>query len=133
MEKKLLQKKTIKNWPDYDAISIKSDITINGVFLKEGEDVGLQNTETGQLVFDILEDKRELEPVTNETEWTAPERNKKIVQELKKYLLDQEEQLGRFPKTLIFADNDLSHTSHCDQLIEILRDEFNRGDAFVHF
>lgn len=116
---------------DYDAISVKSDITINGVFLKEGEEVGLQNTETGQLVFDILEDKRELEPVTNETEWTAPERNKKIVKELKKYLLDQEEQLGRFPKTLIFADNDLPHTSHCDQLIDILRDEFNRGDAFV--
>lgn len=39
--------------------------------------------------------------------------------------------MGHFPKTLIFADNDLPHTSHCDQMVDILRDEFNRGDAFV--
>jgi type I restriction enzyme R subunit len=116
---------------DYDAISIKSNITINGVFLKEGEEVGLKDTQTGQLTFDILEDERELEPPANELEWTAPDRNRKIIKEIKKYLLAQEEQLGRFPKTLIFAHNDLPHTSHCDQLIEILRDEFNRGDAFV--
>ena len=116
---------------DYDAISIKSDITINGVFLNEGEEVGLKDTETGQLTFDILEDERELEPSVNETEWTAPDKNKKIIKEIKKYLLDQEEQSGHFPKTLIFAHNDLSHISHCDQLVDILRYEFNRGDAFV--
>jgi len=116
---------------DYDAVSIKSDITVNGAFLKEGEEVGLKDTKTGQLVFDVLEDERLLAPESNEAEWTAPDRNKKIVKELKKYLLSQEESLGHFPKTLIFADNDLPHTSHCDQLIDILRDEFNRGDAFV--
>ncbi len=116
---------------DYDAVAIKSDITINGVFLQEGEEVGLKNTETGQLTFDILEDQRELAPQSNEEEWTAPDRNRKIIREIKKYLLDQEKETGIFPKTLIFADNDLSHTSHCDQLVEILRDEFGRGDAFV--
>jgi len=116
---------------DYDAIAINSDITINGVFLKQGEEVGLKDTSTGQLVFDILEDERELEPSTNETEWTAPDRNKKIVKEIKEYFLDQEDQLGHFPKTLIFAINDIEHISHCDQLVAILRDEFNRGDAFV--
>lgn len=116
---------------DYDAVAIDSDITLNGVFLKQGEEIGLKDTSTGQLVFDILEDERELEPSTNETEWTAPDRNKKIVKETKKYLLEQEEQLGHFPKTLIFATNDIEHISHCDQLVDILRDEFNRGDAFV--
>lgn len=116
---------------DYDAVSVSSEITVNGVFLKVGEEVGLKDTETGQLKFDYLEDERELEPEANEVDWTAPDRNKRIVKELKKYLLEQEEQIGHFPKTLIFADNDLPHTSHCDQLVEILRDEFNRGDAFV--
>ena len=116
---------------DYDAIAIKSDITINGVFLRKGEEVGFKDTRTGQLTFDILEDKRQLEPLVNESKWTAPDRNKRIVKEIKKYLLAQEEQLGHFPKTLIFAHNDLPHTSHCDQLVDILRDEFNRGDAFV--
>lgn len=116
---------------DYDAVSIDSDITINGAFLKEGDIVGLKDTATGQMVFDILEDERELEPSENESEWTAPDRNRKIVKELKKYLTQQEESLGHFPKTLIFAQNDISHISHCDSLIEFLRDEFNRGDNFV--
>ncbi|MDP3786743.1 MAG: DEAD/DEAH box helicase family protein, partial [Candidatus Omnitrophota bacterium] len=116
---------------DYDAVSISSDITFNGAFLKEGEEVGLKDTKTGQLVFDILEDERVLAPESNEAEWTAPDRNRKIVKELKKYLLSQEETLGHFPKTLIFAENDLAHTSHCDQLVDMLRDEFNRGDSFV--
>lgn len=116
---------------DYDAIAIKSDITLKGVFLEEGEEVGLIDTHTGQLSFDILEDERELPAPTTEIDWSAPDRNRKIVQEIKKYLLDQEEQLGRFPKTLIFARNDIEHISHCDQLVAILREEFHRGDDFV--
>jgi type I restriction enzyme, R subunit len=116
---------------DYDAIAIHSDITLRGVFLKEGEEVGLVNTETGQLSFETLEDERELPAPTTEIDWTAPDRNRKIIQEVKKYILEQEEQLGHFPKTLIFAQNDLPHVSHCDRLVEILRDEFNRGDDFV--
>jgi type I restriction enzyme R subunit len=116
---------------DYDGVAIKSDITINGTFLKEGEEVGVRDTQTGQLVFDTLEDQRTLAPETNETQWTAPDRNRKIVQELKKYMLDQEKETGHFPKTLIFADNDLPHTSHSDLLVNMLRDEFGRGDAFV--
>jgi len=116
---------------DYDAVAIQSDITLRGVFLQEGEEVGLVNTETGQLRFEILEDERELPAPTTEIDWTAPDRNRKIVREIKKYLIEQEEQLGHFPKTLIFAQNDIAHISHCDQLVEILREEFNRGDDFV--
>ena len=41
------------------------------------------------------------------------------------------QQYGRFPKTLIFAANDLPHTSHADQLVDLARDVFGRGDAFV--
>src|SRR5207247_10876454 len=36
-----------------------------------------------------------------------------------------------FPKTLIFAVNDLPHMSHADQLVTICRDTFGRGDGFV--
>src|SRR5690606_38940909 len=42
-----------------------------------------------------------------------------------------EQQYGRFPKILIFAVNDLPHTSHSDQLTDIARDVFGRGDSFV--
>ncbi len=116
---------------DYDAVAIQSDITLRGVFLKEGEEVGLVNTKTGQLKFEILEDERELPAPTTEIDWTAPDRNRKIVLEIKKYLKEQEVQLGHFPKTLIFAQNDIEHISHCDQLVEVLRRELNRGDDFV--
>jgi type I restriction enzyme, R subunit len=116
---------------DYDAIAIESDITLRGVFLEEGEEVGLIDTHTGQLSFENLEDERELPAPTTEIDWSAPDRNRKIVQEIKKYLLDQEEQAGHFPKTLIFAQNDISHISHCDQLVQILKGEFNRGEDFV--
>ncbi len=116
---------------DYDAIKVSSDITINGVFLKEGEEIGLKDTDTGQLTFDVLEDERELTATANEADWTAPDRNKKIIKEIKRYLIEHEEEKGHFPKTLIFAHNDIDHRSHCDQLVNLLRDEFNRGDQFV--
>jgi type I restriction enzyme R subunit len=116
---------------DYDAVAVQSDITLKGVFLKEGEEIGVIDTKTGQLGFETLEDERELPAPTTEIDWSAPDRNRKIVGEIKKYLIDQEEQLGHFPKTLIFAQNDIAHISHCDCLVEILRDEFNRGDDFV--
>jgi type I restriction enzyme R subunit len=116
---------------DYDAIAIKSDITVKGVFLEEGEEVGLIDTHTGQLSFETLEDERELPAPTTEIDWSAPDRNTKIVQEVNRHLLDQERQLERFPKTLIFAQNDIPHISHCDQLVAILREEFHRGEDFV--
>src|SRR5205807_8250931 len=62
---------------------------------------------------------------------TAPDRNRKIVKEFARHALEQEKELGRFPKTLVFAINDLSHVSHSDQLVELLREELGRGDAFV--
>ena len=45
--------------------------------------------------------------------------------------LAHEERTGRFPKTLIFAANDLPHLSHADQLVRLCRDLFGRGDSFV--
>ena len=116
---------------DYDAVSISSDIRMNGVFLSPGEGVEIIDTATGSRVYDHLEDQREFEAAQNERMFTAPDSNRKIVQEFAKYALEQEKQLGRFPKTLVFAVNDISHQSHCDQLIEMLREQFARGDSFV--
>jgi type I restriction enzyme R subunit len=116
---------------DYDAVRIHSDVTMNGVFLKEGEEVGLRDTRTGQLTFDVLEDERVFPAEDLEEKLTAPDRNRKIVKEFAKYARAQEAERGIFPKTLVFAVNDLQHTSHADQLVEMLREEFGKGDAFV--
>jgi type I restriction enzyme R subunit len=116
---------------DHDDVEIHSKITMQGHFLHEGEEVGLRDTQTGQLHFEFMEDERELLAATLTEEWTAPDRDRKIVAELAKYLREQGAATGHFPKTLVFANNDLPHRSHADQLVKYLREEFGRGDEFV--
>src|SRR5438094_1916109 len=104
---------------------------MSGVFLKEGEQVGVVNPESGAQQLDVLEDERQFDATQVERDITAPDSNKKILQEVKKWAEEHEKQYGRFPKILIFAANDLPHTSHADQLVETGRDVFGRGDSFV--
>jgi type I restriction enzyme, R subunit len=116
---------------DYDVVNINSDVRMNGVFLKEGEHVQAIDTTTGTKQLDLLEDEREYDSTKVEREITAPDSNRRILEEIKKYADQHEEEFGRFPKTLIFAVNDLEHTSHANQLVGLARDLFDRGDAFV--
>ena len=117
---------------DYDPVSIQSDITLKGLFLKPGEAVDKIDVETGARSFEVLEDERVIDTGELEEKATAPDRNRKIVAEWAKYARHQAEQTGRFPKTIFFGINDLPHRSHADQLVQMLRDEFpDKGDAFV--
>ena len=116
---------------DYDVVNVRSNVRMNGVFLKEGEEVGLINPETGSKKLDSIEDERAFDASTVEREITSPDSNRKILEEIKKYAQEHEQTYGRFPKTLIFAANDLPHTSHADQLVDQARDIFGRGDSFV--
>jgi type I restriction enzyme, R subunit len=116
---------------DYDAVNLRSEVRMTGLFLREGENVELVDPETGLSSMDTLEDERQFDTSELEAKVTAPESNRKIIEELKKYTDDHERRTGRFPKTLIFAANDLPHTSHADQLVNFARDIFGRGDAFV--
>lgn len=116
---------------DYQAVRIKSDVRINGIFLKEGEKVGIKDTETGKEFIDELEDEREFDSQAVEKDITSPVSNQKIVKEIARYAREHEGKTGRFPKILIFAVNDIPHISHADQLVSIARDVFGRGDEFV--
>ena len=116
---------------DYDAVRLKSDVRMNGVFLREGEAVDSIDTESGQQQFDFLEDERAFDTTDIERKITSPDSNKKILQEIKRYTDEHEVEHGRFPKTLIFAVNDLPHTSHADQLVKQAREVFGRGEDFV--
>jgi len=116
---------------DYDAVKISSKIRLEGVFLKEGENVEVVDTETGQTKMDELEDERSFSSDDIESKVTAPDSNRKIIGEIEKYALEHEKQYGRFPKTLIFAANDLPHVSHADQLVQLAAESFGRGENFV--
>jgi type I restriction enzyme R subunit len=116
---------------DYDVVTVKSDVRMQGVFLKEGETVTMVDPDTGNEQLDQLEDQREFEPTEVERKVTSPDSNRKILEEVKKYALAHEARYGRFPKTLIFTDNDVPHTSHADQLVELAVTIFGRGQSFV--
>jgi type I restriction enzyme R subunit len=116
---------------DYDAVTIRSGVRMNGVFLREGEQVRLIDPESGGASMDQLEDERQFDTADIERNITVPESNRRIVEELKKYCDEHQQRYGRFPKTLIFAANDINHVSHADRIVSICRDVFGRGDAFV--
>jgi type I restriction enzyme, R subunit len=116
---------------DYDVVRVRSEVRMNGLFLREGEHVEYVDPESGLSRMDQLEDERQFETGDLEEKITAPESNRKIIDEIRGFTVDHEERYGRFPKTLIFAANDLPHTSHADQLVNLARDSFGRGDAFV--
>jgi type I restriction enzyme R subunit len=98
---------------------------MNGLFLKEGEQVQLIDPHTGTAQLDLLEDERQFDITEIERKATAPESNRKILEELKRHALEHEARYGRFPKTLIFAVNDLPHTLHADQLVALCREVFD--------
>lgn len=116
---------------DYDVIAVKSNVRMNGIFLNEGERVEVVDPESGAKQLDLLEDERQFDSTSVERDITSPDSNRKILEEVKKWAIEHQQQTGRFPKTLIFAVNDLAHTSHADQLVDIARDVFGQGDSFV--
>ncbi|WP_024333561.1 type I restriction-modification enzyme R subunit C-terminal domain-containing protein [Desulfotignum balticum] len=116
---------------DYDAVKIKSDIHINGAFLKEGELVGEIDMETGAEQLDELEDEREFSASEIEQKITSPDSINKIITAIKNYTDQHETEYRRFPKMLIFAVNDLPHVSHADQVVRTCKQIYGRGDDFV--
>lgn len=116
---------------DYDIVAIESDVRMHGIFLKEGETIDQVDPDTGSRMIDVLEDEREFDVDTIERKITSIDSNKKILKEIKTHALVHEERYGRFPKTLIFAAQDIPHISHADQLVDLARDIFGKGDSFV--
>jgi type I restriction enzyme R subunit len=116
---------------DYDAVALDSGVRMNGIFLQAGEQVGVIDASTGAQSFDNMEDERQFDTEDVERKITSPDSNRRILMEIRKYAEEHEQKFGRFPKTLIFAVNDLSHISHADRLVDLARDVFGKGDSFV--
>ena len=75
-------------------MTIKSDVRMKGVFLKEGERVSVVDPETGLERLDELEDQRDFEPPEIEKRVTSPDSNRKILEEIKKYAVEHEHTAG---------------------------------------
>jgi len=116
---------------DYNVVAVESDVKMHGVFLATGANVGEVDPKTGVEQLDRLEDERQYDATEVERKITSPDSNRKVLLELKKYADDHQERYGRFPKTLIFAVHDISHTSHASQIVRLAREVFGGGDDFV--
>lgn len=116
---------------DYDVIKLSSNIRLNGLFLNEGEQVGNVDPDTGSEQMDLLEDERQFDTSEIEQIVTAPESNRRILEDIKRYTDQHEDEYGRFPKMLVFAANDVPHLSHADRLVDLARDVWGRGEGFA--
>jgi type I restriction enzyme R subunit len=66
---------------DYDVVTIKSDVRLNGVFLREGEQGAVVDPESGSQSVDLLEDERQSDATEVEAKITSPDSNRKIIED----------------------------------------------------
>ena len=101
---------------DYDVVTIKSDVRMKGVFLKEGEQVEHRRPRDRRLSSSTSWKTSASSTHGGRTQRSRrPTRTARFSKRSGSTRDEHEEQYGRFPKTLIFAANDLPHTSHADR------------------
>jgi len=106
---------------DYDVVHIDTQITMEGIKLKKGRQIKIEDVQTREMHNTLIDDEIKFEPKKIERKITAVDRNRKIVDEFAKYFKD-----GR--KTVFFAVDD----KHADQLVKLLREKFSdKGDKLV--
>ncbi len=106
---------------DYDVVHIDTKITMEGIKLRKGMQIKVEDIRTRETLPAILDDEIRFEPKKIERSITAIDRNRTIVEEFGKYFKDNQ-------KTLVFAVND----KHADQLVRLFRERFSdRGDKFA--
>jgi type I restriction enzyme R subunit len=111
---------------DYDAVNVRSDVRMNGVFLKEGDRVEQVDPQTGLSRMDTLEDERAFDTTEIERRITAPHSNRLILEELKKYADEHERRYGSFPKTLVERI-----TGRVDRPLQRIREFRNRPQPMI--
>jgi type I restriction enzyme R subunit len=106
---------------DYDVVHIDTKITMEGITLKGGRAIKVEDDRTKEVFDTILGDEIDFEPREIERKITAIDRNRKIVKDFAKYFEENQ-------KTLVFAVDD----KHADQLVRLFRNEYSeKGDKFV--
>ncbi|HOE92033.1 MAG TPA: DEAD/DEAH box helicase family protein, partial [Candidatus Cloacimonadota bacterium] len=116
----------------YDVFTIETEITKAGAKLKAKEYVDKRDRLTRQKRWQQLDDEFEYAPNDLDKKVVNKSQIRKIIQAYKEALQsifpDRYDENGVFevPKTLVFAKTD----SHADDIIAIIREEFNEGNDF---
>ena len=107
---------------DHDTpIYINTKFNRENVSFKRGEQIGMYDPNTGELINgDVLQDNLEFDVTEFNKQIVLPDHTKTVLTELAKYLDPESRE-----KTLIFAVND----NHADQIVDILREIYKSQEV----
>ena len=117
----------------YDVYNIETKISQNGETIKKGWFVDKRDKLTRKTRWQQVDEDTEYKRSELDRKVVNPDQIRTIIKEFKKALEteifpNRKDENGEYevPKTLVFAKTD----SHADDIIKIIRKEFNEGDDF---
>jgi len=113
---------------DFDVYRIRTKITEAGSRIEAGLFVDRRDRETRRIRWEKLDEDLTYDPVELDRNVVAPDQIRTVIRTFKGKLFT-EIFPGRteVPKTLIYAKDD----SHADDIVQIVRDEFGKGNEFA--
>ena len=113
---------------NYDVYRIKTEVGESGAKVDKGFWLETQDKATRRKTAWQLDDDFEYQPEELDRAVQTPDQIRTVVRTLRdRWQPDMFPQRQELPKTLIFAKDD----NHAEKIVEILREEFGRGNAFA--
>ncbi len=110
----------------YDVYTIETEITKKGAELKAKRLVAKRDKLTRKKRWELLDEDLEYSAKQLDRDVVNPSQIRKVIRTFREKLPEIFPGRKEVPKTLIFAKND----SHADDIIRIVREEFDEGNAF---
>ncbi|MDP3888152.1 type I restriction-modification enzyme R subunit C-terminal domain-containing protein [Hydrogenophaga sp.] len=113
---------------NYDVYRIKTEVTEAGAKVDKGYWLETQDKATRRKTAWQLDEDFEYEPTELDRAVQTPDQIRTMVRTLRdKWQVDLFPHRQELPKTLVFAKDD----NHAEKIVEILREEFGRGNEFA--
>ncbi len=113
---------------NYDVYRIKTEVTEAGAKVDKGYWLETQDKATRRKTAWQLDEDFEYDPTELDRAVQTPDQIRTVVRTLRdQWRVDLFPQRQELPKTLIFAKDD----NHAEKIVEILREEFARGNQFA--
>lgn len=113
---------------DFTVYNIRTKITKAGATIAKGESILKREVRTRKKRWHVLEDDVAYKPEQLDRAVVAKDQIRKIIRTFKEKVTTEIFPERKFvPKTLIYAKDD----SHADDIVQIVREEFNEGNDFA--
>ena len=113
---------------NYDVYRIKTEVTEQGAKVDKGYWLETQDKATRRKTAWQLDDDFEYRPEELDRAVQTPDQIRTVVRTLRdRWQAELFPQRSELPKTLVFAKDD----NHAEKIVEILREEFGRGNEFA--